>query len=86
MVGVTMKAIVYRNTKTTLPGWIPSLHNSNPRGVAYKIEGHFVHMYGGGDGLCRAIRRRSAVWILRKRDRELRRGRGLHRDRQFDAS
>ena len=45
-----MDAIVYRNTKTTLPNWSP-LHVEEPRGVAYETPTHFVHLHGRGSGL-----------------------------------
>ncbi|MFN6540688.1 MAG: hypothetical protein RM021_030710 [Nostoc sp. EkiNYC01] len=41
-----MTAISYRNTKTTLPNWVPTLHNDQPRGIAYETDTHFVHFYG----------------------------------------
>jgi hypothetical protein len=46
-----MKALVYRNTKTTLPNWATPLHDDQPRGIAYETANHFVHIYGGGEGL-----------------------------------
>lgn len=49
-----MGALVYRNTKTTIPGWIPNLHEQQPRGLAYETPTHFVHMYGT-DKFARAI-------------------------------
>lgn len=48
---VTMTGIVYRNTKTTLPGWVNTVHVNQPRGVAYETDTHFVHLYGVGSGL-----------------------------------
>jgi hypothetical protein len=41
-----MKGITYKNTKTTLPGWVTTVHNEHPRGYAYETDTHFVHMYG----------------------------------------
>jgi len=46
----TMKAIVYQNTKTTLPNWVKTLHQDQPRGVAYDAGTHFVHYYGSDSG------------------------------------
>lgn len=45
-----MRALVYRNTKTTLPGWVP-IHDKQPRGIAYETDTHFVHIYGTDRGL-----------------------------------
>lgn len=44
-------AITYKNTKTTIPGWVQTLHNDQPRGYAYATQTHFVHFYGRDDGL-----------------------------------
>ena len=41
-----MNAICYRNTKTTLPGWVDNLHIQQPMGYAYETETHFIHIYG----------------------------------------
>ena len=49
-----MDAIVYFNTMTTLPGWVPTVHVQEPRGFAYETSTHFVHLYGRG----------SDLWIL----------------------
>jgi len=49
-----MGAIVYLNTTTTLPGWVPTVHVQTPQGFAYETPTHFVHLYGSG----------SALWIL----------------------
>lgn len=46
-----MDAIVYLNSKTTLPGWVPTVHVQEPRGFAYETATHFVHLYGSGSGL-----------------------------------
>jgi hypothetical protein len=46
-----MSALVYRNTKTTLPGWVTTLHENQPRGIAYETATHFVHFYGMDAGL-----------------------------------
>src|SRR5258707_11423506 len=46
-----MSALVYRNTKTTLPGWVSTLHQDQPRGMAYETATHFVHFYGKDTGL-----------------------------------
>jgi hypothetical protein len=45
-----MRAITYRNTKHTLPNWVP-FHQEQPRGFAYETDTHFVHVFGSGDGL-----------------------------------
>lgn len=45
-----MKALVYRVTKHTLPGWVP-FHEKEPRGVAYETDTHFVHFFGKERGL-----------------------------------
>jgi hypothetical protein len=45
-----MQAIVYRNTKTNLPGWVP-IHSEQNRGIAYEGDTHFIHFYGRGSGL-----------------------------------
>jgi len=45
-----MQALMYRNTRTTLPGWSP-IHDSDPRGIAYETDTHFVHFYGVDYGL-----------------------------------
>ena len=46
-----MNAICYKNTKTTLPGWVNDLHLDNQIGYAYEAETHFIHIYGRGYGL-----------------------------------
>jgi hypothetical protein len=46
-----MSVLVYHNTTTTLPRWIPTLHLSQPRGMAYETATHFVHFYGTDTGL-----------------------------------
>jgi hypothetical protein len=45
-----MKALVYRVTKHTIPGWI-AFHEKEPRGIAYETDTHFVHMFGKNKGL-----------------------------------
>lgn len=45
-----MKAFVYRTTKSPVPGW-QSVHEKQPRGVAYETDQHFVHIYGAADQL-----------------------------------
>jgi hypothetical protein len=40
-----------RNTKTTLPGWVTTVHQNQPRGMAYETTTHFVHFYGTDTGL-----------------------------------
>lgn len=50
-----MKAICYKNTKTTIPYWNPydHLELKEPRGYAYETEdGFFVHFYGASSGIC----------------------------------
>ncbi|MEM6452170.1 MAG: hypothetical protein AAF703_17890 [Cyanobacteria bacterium P01_D01_bin.105] len=42
--------ITYTNTKTTLPGWINTVHQGNPVGYAYETQSHFVHLYGRNIG------------------------------------
>ena len=48
-----MKVICYRNTKITLPNWIPNsrLNEECPLGFAYENGDFYVHMYGRGEGL-----------------------------------
>ena len=46
-----MTAIVYRNTSTTLPGWVKPLHVSLPQGIAYETSTHFIHYYGSATDL-----------------------------------
>lgn len=41
-----MNAITYRNTKTALPGWLNTVHQTQQRGLAYETDSHFVHLYG----------------------------------------
>ena len=45
-----MRALVYRVTKHTIPGWVP-FHEKEPRGVAYETDTHFVHVFGKDKGL-----------------------------------
>jgi hypothetical protein len=45
-----LKAFVYRTTKSPVPGW-QSVHEKQPRGVAYETDQHFVHIYGAADQL-----------------------------------
>jgi hypothetical protein len=45
-----MKALVYRNTKSPVPGW-DSVHEKQARGMAYETDRHFVHIYGTAEGL-----------------------------------
>lgn len=40
-----MVAITYENTKTTIPGWVATLHADQGRGAAYEIDSHFVHFH-----------------------------------------
>ncbi|MDN8248067.1 hypothetical protein QZK48_16175 [Acinetobacter baumannii] len=46
-----MNGIFYENTKTTIPGWVNTLHESYPLGYAYETDTHFVHLYGKNTGL-----------------------------------
>lgn len=39
-------AICYRNTKTTIPGWVTNLHQEQEFGYAYETPTHFVHFFG----------------------------------------
>jgi hypothetical protein len=41
-----MRALVYHNTKSTIPGWVTTIHEDEPRGIAYETPSHFVHIYG----------------------------------------
>jgi hypothetical protein len=41
-----MRALVYRNTKSTIPGWVTTIHEIESRGIAYETPSHFVHIYG----------------------------------------
>lgn len=45
-----MNGLTYCNTKTTLPGWVDTVHNDHQRGYAYETNTHFVHMYGRDTG------------------------------------
>lgn len=45
-----MSALVYRNTKHTIPGWVP-FEQKEPRGIAYENDTHFVHVFGRDHGL-----------------------------------
>ena len=46
-----MPALVYRNTRFDIPGWIP-FTDKEPRGISYETATHFVHFYGKNSGLC----------------------------------
>lgn len=46
-----MNAITYKNTKTTLPNWVPTIHEDEARGVAYQKDGFCIHIYGKSYGL-----------------------------------
>ena len=46
-----MGAIVYKNTKTSIPGWVDTLHLDHPMGFAYKQDNYYVHIYGRLNGL-----------------------------------
>jgi hypothetical protein len=45
-----MRALVYRVTKHTIPGWVP-FYEKEPRGIAYETDTHFVHVFGKDKGL-----------------------------------
>lgn len=45
-----MQPLVYRNTKHTIPRWVP-FHEKEQRGIAYETDTHFVHMFGKDYGL-----------------------------------
>lgn len=47
---IEMRALVYRITKHTIPGWVP-IHEGQPRGIAYETDTHFVHVFGKDTGL-----------------------------------
>src|SRR5689334_1322700 len=46
-----MKALIYENTKTNTHVYLPTLHNTLARGMAYKCNSHFVHIYGKANDL-----------------------------------
>lgn len=46
-----MNAIIYQNTKTALPGWVNTVHQTQQRGYAYETDSHFVHLYGTDSNL-----------------------------------
>lgn len=45
-----MRAIAYKVTQHTIPGWVP-FHHKEPRGIAYETDTHFVHVFGKDRGL-----------------------------------
>lgn len=45
-----MRSLVYRNTQHTIPNWTP-IHETQPRGIAYETDTHFVHLFGNDRGL-----------------------------------
>ena len=45
-----MRALVYRNTRHSIPNWVP-FHETERRGIAYETDTHFVHMFGKDYGL-----------------------------------
>jgi hypothetical protein len=49
-----MRALVYRNTIHTIPGFVP-FHDSQPRGIAYENSTHFVHFFG---------READTLWVI----------------------
>jgi hypothetical protein len=44
------RALVYRNTKHTIPGWVP-FQQKEPRGIAYETDTHSLHIFGKASGL-----------------------------------
>lgn len=51
MIVATMATgLAYKNTITTIPGWVPTIHDDHPRGYAYETDSHFVHFYGREGG------------------------------------
>lgn len=44
------RAIAYQVTNPNLPGWAPGAFAQQRRGLAYEVDGVFVHMYGRDDG------------------------------------
>lgn len=45
------RAITYEVTNPNLPGWLPGAFASQKRGLAYEVDGFFVHVYGQAEGL-----------------------------------
>jgi len=46
-----MQAITFLNRKTTLPGWVPTVHEQEPRSYAYRDGDFCVSIYGKNIGL-----------------------------------
>lgn len=44
-------AITYEVTNPDLPGWVPGAFADQRRGLAYEVDGVFVHFYGQENGL-----------------------------------
>ena len=44
-------AITYEVTNPDFPGWVPGAFANQRRGLAYEVDGFFVHFYGQADGL-----------------------------------
>jgi len=45
-----MNAIVYQNTRTNIPGWINTVHETQSIGFAYEYNNYFTHIYGMENG------------------------------------
>jgi hypothetical protein len=43
-------ALTYDNSVDQIPGWAPHEPRGQPRGYAYEYGGHFIHLFGSGDG------------------------------------
>lgn len=48
--GSSMPALVYRNTKHTIPRWVP-FEKKETRGMAYENDTRFIHVFGRDHGL-----------------------------------
>ncbi|CAN7288230.1 hypothetical protein [Devosia sp. LjRoot3] len=44
-------AITFENLATTIPGWVPNIHQSQPLSYAYRSGNSFVSIYGANAGL-----------------------------------
>ena len=64
-----MRAITYKNNKTTLPRWTNTLHIDQPRGVAYETDTHFVHFYCADSGWYVLS---AGLTVIQKKDGKLR--------------
>jgi hypothetical protein len=45
-----LKAITYKITNTSIPGYPSNYHQDNSLGYAYETDSHFVHLFGKNDG------------------------------------